>query len=179
MLVSPSAVDSSAAWAAIHAKIPVVIGQPIVAPCFLARRVRMSLIVMTLPRGTRFMMASTSRGEGMTTVPVPQRCDILPSMGTTRGRSGRSASFSRQDLRFGTNLLHMLFGVHSNAAAGAGITHRAVLQHDQFSGVKTLPARGTQRPGSYHEAMVDLLPGQVDGDSYILETANFIVVHVD
>src|SRR5438128_4264459 len=87
--------------------MPVVIGQPMVAPCFLATRLRISLIVISLPAGTRFMMASTSRGAGMATVPRPQRLDILPVIGTTLGRSLLSASFSRQDLRLAMALLQL------------------------------------------------------------------------
>src|SRR5262249_54770244 len=68
--------------------------------CFLATQARISLMVMILPRGTRFMMASTSMGAGMATVPLPQRVDILPVIGTTFGKSLLSLSFSCQDFRF-------------------------------------------------------------------------------
>src|SRR5262249_23126948 len=101
MSVSPARAASSAAWAAIQAKIPEVIGQPTVALCFLATRARISLIVITFPAGTFRMMASTSRGAGMAHVPFPQRFDILPEILTTLGRSLLSASFSRQVLRLG------------------------------------------------------------------------------
>jgi hypothetical protein len=37
MRFAPSAVASAAAWAAIQAKMPVVIGQPMVAPCLRAQ----------------------------------------------------------------------------------------------------------------------------------------------
>jgi len=62
----PSAADSSAAWAVIQANTPVVIGQLIVALCFLAKLCRISLIVINLPRGTFFISWSTSLGAGTT-----------------------------------------------------------------------------------------------------------------
>src|SRR4029077_10858040 len=79
--------------------MPVVRGQPIVAPCLWASRARISSMVMTRPAGTALIMASTSAGAGMTTVPLPQRLLILPVIFTTRGRSLASASFSRQVFR--------------------------------------------------------------------------------
>ena len=72
MSLSPLCFRSSAALAAIQAKMPVVMGQPIVALCFLARAARMSLIVMSFPVGTVLIISSTSIGAGITTVPVPQ-----------------------------------------------------------------------------------------------------------
>src|SRR5947209_1978174 len=127
MLVSPSAAASSAACAAIQAKMPVVIGQPMVAPCFLATTARISLIVISFPSGTRLMMASTSRGAGMATVPLPQRRVILPVIGTTFGSSLSSASFSRHDLRLAIHpLLVQRFEAarcydHRNRAAAAAL----------------------------------------------------------
>src|SRR5207237_965115 len=61
MRLAPAASASAAAWAAIQAKIPVVIGQAIVAPCFAARVLRISSMVMSFPLGTRLM--SGSRGD--------------------------------------------------------------------------------------------------------------------
>ena len=42
-------------------------------------------MVMSLPAGTRFMMASTSRGAGMATVPVPNCLRIFGPTGTDLG----------------------------------------------------------------------------------------------
>src|SRR5215471_21284622 len=83
ILLEPSAAASSAALAAIQAKIPVVMGQPIVARCLLAREERIWLMVVRRPRGTRLISASTSLGEGMTTVPLPQRALMLGVIGST------------------------------------------------------------------------------------------------
>jgi hypothetical protein len=93
---APSASASSAACAAIQAKIPVVIGQAIVAPCFFASAFRRASIVVSLPSLTFFIAASTSRGAGITNVPRPHRFDIVASISATFGRSLSSASFSRQ-----------------------------------------------------------------------------------
>jgi hypothetical protein len=95
----PSAASSSAAWAAIQAKMPVVIGQQTFTPCFAASSLRMSVMVMSLPWGMRFMIASTSSGAGMTIVPRPQRVVILPSTRPIFGKPLLSASFSRHDFR--------------------------------------------------------------------------------
>src|SRR5438132_14256566 len=81
--------------------MPVVIGQAIVTPCFFASAARISVMVMSLPRGTRAITASTSTGAGMTIVPLPQRVDILPSILPTLGRPLLSASFWRHDFREG------------------------------------------------------------------------------
>src|SRR5262249_38484925 len=101
MSLSPARAASSAACAAIQAKIPAVIGQPMVALCFLATIRRVPLIVVDFLCGTLRMMASTSRGAGMAQVPLPQRFDIPPVILTTLGRSLSSASFSRHVLRLG------------------------------------------------------------------------------
>ena len=50
---------------------PVVIGQPMVAPCFLASLSLIWLMVISLPLGTLLIISSTSLGAGMTSVPVP------------------------------------------------------------------------------------------------------------
>src|SRR5208282_1926778 len=97
MRLAPAASASAAACAAIHEKIPVVMGQAKSVLCFLASALRSSLIVTTRPLGTCFISASTSRGAGMTNVPVPQRLVILPVTLQTFGRPSSSASFSRQD----------------------------------------------------------------------------------
>src|SRR5262249_45678175 len=101
--------------AAIQAKIPVVIGQPMVAPCLAASRLRISLIVISLPAGTFFMTKSTSIGAGITTVPLPQRRLILSVIRSTLGRSLLSANFSGQDLR-------LVFGIVPSQASTASIT---------------------------------------------------------
>ena len=80
--------------------MPVVMGQPIVAPCRRARIARMPLIVISFPFETRFMMSSTSFGAGMATVPAPHFFVIRPSIGATRGSPRLSASFSDHVLRF-------------------------------------------------------------------------------
>ncbi len=53
--------------------MPVVIGQQTFTRCFFASAARISLIVISLPLGTRRMTASTSSGAGITIVPRPQR----------------------------------------------------------------------------------------------------------
>ena len=83
----------------MQAKMPVVIGQPMVAPCFRAIAARNSLVVTSRPRGTCRIRASISAGAGMAHVPVPQRVLILPLIATTLGRPLLKASFSRQVLR--------------------------------------------------------------------------------
>src|SRR3954470_10421195 len=83
----------------MQAKMPVVIGQPIVAPCFRAIAARNSFVVTSRPRGTCRIRASISVGAGMAHVPVPHRVLILPVIVTTLGRPLLKASFSRQVLR--------------------------------------------------------------------------------
>ena len=94
----PSANSSAAACAAIHAKIPVVIGHPKSAPCCRATAARSSLMVVNFPFGTFFINASTSRGRRIAHNPSPQRCDIFPfRVSNTLGKSLSSNNFSRQD----------------------------------------------------------------------------------
>ena len=64
MRLRPCCANSSAAYAAIHEKIPVVIGQVKSVLCFFASAVRSSLMVVSLPLGTFFISASTSSGAG-------------------------------------------------------------------------------------------------------------------
>jgi len=79
------------------AKMPVQMGQVMVAPCFLASVLRISFMVVSLPLGTLCMSSSTSVGLGMTTVPVAPQCLlILGVMGSMRGKSLLSRSFSDQ-----------------------------------------------------------------------------------
>jgi hypothetical protein len=85
-------------------KMPVVNGQAIVARCFRAKCVRISWVVTTWPFGTLRMAASTSRGAGMTKVPLPHLRDRVPSMRATFGRSLSSASFSRHVFRRATEI---------------------------------------------------------------------------
>src|SRR5436190_4441024 len=87
---------SSAACAAIQAKIPVVIGHAMFTSCFFARAARSSAIVTNFPFGTRFINSSTSSGLGITIVPVPQRVLILPSTRPIFGKSFAPQSFSCQ-----------------------------------------------------------------------------------
>src|SRR5256885_17252966 len=94
MRVPPIRAASAAAFAAIQAKIPVVIGQPMVTLCLEARSARISLMVMSFPLGTFCMSASTSVGAGITIVPVPQRAVILPSILPTFGNPLLLANFS-------------------------------------------------------------------------------------
>lgn len=56
-------------------------------------------MVASLPAGTRFISASTSRGAGMTTVPLPRRELTRGVVFSTRGRLLSSASFWHHDLR--------------------------------------------------------------------------------
>jgi hypothetical protein len=65
--------------------------QAVVVLCFLASVLRLASIVVSLPRRTFFMSASTSNGAGMTNVPVPPRFDFVASH--TRGKSLLSARF--------------------------------------------------------------------------------------
>src|SRR5882762_5052730 len=88
---------SAAAFAAIQAKIPVVIGQPIVTLCLDASSARISLIVISFPFGTLRMISSTSLGAGITIVPTPQRDIILPSIFPSFGNPLLSDNFSFQD----------------------------------------------------------------------------------
>src|SRR5262245_35194992 len=81
--------------------MPVVIGQAIVARCFLAKDLRKESIVVSRPAPIFFIAASTSRGAGITKVPSPQRLDSLPSILATLGKSLSSASLSAQDFFFG------------------------------------------------------------------------------
>src|SRR5262245_11675581 len=92
MFFAPAAAASSAACAAIQAEMPVVMGQAISVLCFFARAALISLIVISRPFGTVFMIASTCFGAGMTIVPVPQRRVMLPMTLPTFGKSLLSAS---------------------------------------------------------------------------------------
>src|SRR4030095_3089283 len=93
---SPALAASSAAYAAIQAKIPVVIGHAIVVPCLAASAASRFSIVVNFPRGTLRIRASTSCGAGITIVPLPKRAAYLPSSLMTFGRFLSLASFSRQ-----------------------------------------------------------------------------------
>src|SRR4030042_4856705 len=87
---------SSAALADIQANMPVVMGQPIVALCFLASAARISFIVVTLPLGIFLIISSTSTGAGIITVPFPQRLLIFSVIFSTLGNPLLSVSFSHQ-----------------------------------------------------------------------------------
>src|SRR3972149_5721230 len=87
---------SSAALAAIQANMPMVMGQPIVALCFLASAARISFMVVTLPVGIFLIISSTSTGAGITTVPFPQRLLIFSVIFSTLGNPLFSFSFSHQ-----------------------------------------------------------------------------------
>src|SRR5688500_15242005 len=113
--------------------MPVVIGQPIEARCFLATAARISLIVISLPFGTRRMMASTSIGAGMAIVPVPQRVVILPMILPTFGRSLLSLSFSRQDLRLAIAVRSDEFAMKPGARCAVkllSISTRSIIGND-------------------------------------------------
>src|SRR6266567_4561732 len=97
MRLAPSASASAAAWAAIHEKMPVVMGQANVTLCLAASAARSSLMVTRRPFGTVFISSSTSTGAGMTIVPSPQRLLILPETSPTFGNPLLSTSFSRHD----------------------------------------------------------------------------------
>src|SRR5262249_50979087 len=101
--------------------MPVVIGQVIVALWRRARIVRISLIVISLPRGTRFMMASTSLGAGMAMVPRPQPATIPGGMRSTLGSPLSLASFSRQVFAFG---MAIPFSVRGGSAWNQVFRHR-------------------------------------------------------
>src|SRR5437764_13141399 len=82
--------------------MPVVIGQAVLALCFLASVWRIWLIVISLPLGTFFISESTSVGAGTTNVPVPMfpaPIFFVLSACTTLGRSFLPRSFSFHDLR--------------------------------------------------------------------------------
>jgi hypothetical protein len=79
--------------------MPVVIGQPKLALYRRAMIPRIWLMVINLPSGTLFMVASTSSGEGITTVPSPHFLLIFSLTSTTRGKpcfSVVDTSFWRQ-----------------------------------------------------------------------------------
>src|ERR1044072_5177912 len=92
----PAASASADACAAIHEKIPVVIGQAIVVPCRRASALRSSSIVVSFPFRTRRISSSTSFGAGITHVPDPQRLLFVQSIVKTFGSPLLSASFSCQ-----------------------------------------------------------------------------------
>src|SRR5262245_20136255 len=77
--------------------MPVVRGQAIVVECFLARAVRMASMVVSFPRPTFRIAASTSSGAGITNVPVRQFLVFVQSISAIWGRFLLSASFSRHD----------------------------------------------------------------------------------
>jgi len=72
--------------AEIQAKIPVVIGHPIVAPCLRANVLRISLIVTSFPLGTFLINSFTSLGAGITIVPLPHLLLIFSVILSTLGR---------------------------------------------------------------------------------------------
>src|SRR5262249_21060126 len=106
----PSAWASAAAWAAIHAKIPVVMGQATSTPCLRASAARSWPMVVNLPLVTCRIKASTSIGAGTTSVPWPHLLLILPVMRPTLGNRLLSANFSRQVLRRADLAFTMEFG---------------------------------------------------------------------
>jgi hypothetical protein len=73
-------------------------GQAVSVEYWAARSLRISETFMTVPAGIARMTASTSRGLGISSVPVPSRFCIFGGMATTLGRAGLSI-FSRQLLR--------------------------------------------------------------------------------
>jgi hypothetical protein len=73
------------ALAATQAKMPVVMGQEIVALCFLASAARMSLVVVIFPAGTFLINSSTPIGAGITIVPAPQHLLDLSASFSTLG----------------------------------------------------------------------------------------------
>ena len=79
MRLRPCCANSPAAYAAIHEKMPVVIGQVKSVLCFSASAVRSLLMVVSLPFGTFFISASTSSGAGITKPPSPNFLENLPS----------------------------------------------------------------------------------------------------
>jgi len=85
MRLRPCRDYSSAAWAAIHEKIPVVIRQTKSVWCILDRAVRSALMVVSLPLGTFFISESTSIGVGITNQPSPNFLENLPSLGQAGG----------------------------------------------------------------------------------------------
>src|SRR2546421_722404 len=97
MRFAPSALASAAACAAIHEKMPVVIGHANVTLWRAASAARNSLIVTSRPFGTGLINPSTSLRAGVTIVPSPQRLLIRPLTSLTLGKSLLSASFSRHD----------------------------------------------------------------------------------
>jgi len=79
MRLRPCCANSSAACAAIHEKMPVVIGQMKSVRCFFASAVLSSFMLVSLPLGTFFISESTSSGEGMTNLPSPNFLENLLS----------------------------------------------------------------------------------------------------
>src|SRR6478736_3357159 len=159
MRLAPSASASAAACAAIHEKIPVVMGQAKPALCFFARAARSSLIVTRRPFGTWRINASISRGAGMTIGPVPQRCDILPVTKPTFGRPLSSASFSRQEFFF-----FMSCGCVRQNAANQKVSRLSQAQprkskmRDHFNlHVRALGQRGDLHRGTRREIAGEIL----------------------
>jgi hypothetical protein len=99
----------STALAASQANMSAVMGQPIVALCFLARAMRMSLIVASFLAGTFFISSSTSIGAGMTMVPVPYRLLSFSVIFSTLRSPLLPYSFSTHDVIF--------FGINSPIVA--------------------------------------------------------------
>ena len=79
MRLRPCCANSSAACAAIHGKMPVVIGQVKSVRCFFTSAVLSSLMLVSLPLGTFFISESTSSGEGMMNLPSPNFFENLLS----------------------------------------------------------------------------------------------------
>src|SRR4030065_2093595 len=99
---------SSAALAPIHANMPVVMGQPIVAWCFLASAARISFMVVTLPFGIFLIISSTSTGAGITTVPFPHRLLIVSVIFSTLGNPLLSFSFSHHVFFLFVTFIHLI-----------------------------------------------------------------------
>ena len=79
MRLRPCCANSTAAYAAIQEKMPVLIGQVKSVFCFFASAVRSSLMEVSLPFGTFFISASTSSGAGITKPPSPSFVKSLGS----------------------------------------------------------------------------------------------------
>lgn len=80
----------------MHAKRPVVSGHVISAECSLASCFRISFVVSNFPLRTVFMIASTSRGAGISIVFARRRLADLSSSVFTFGKPLLCWSFSAQ-----------------------------------------------------------------------------------
>jgi hypothetical protein len=103
--------------------MPVVMGQPIVALCFLASAARISFIVTSLPVGIFLIISSTSIGAGITMVPVPHRLLMASVIFSTLGSPLLSLSLWLHVGFFVATVFHLkrLFSARFNQTFAAAV----------------------------------------------------------